>query len=111
MLVEQAADAFFVLDEAGTFVDVNRMACEILGYSRPELVGMGVVDVQEEFDQEAVEGLLSQVEPGRAFTMQTHSRRKDGTCFPVEVRLSRYAIQGQQLFLALVRDITERQLF
>src|SRR5271157_1489072 len=109
VLVEQAADAFFVLNEAGTFVDVNRMACEILGYSRPELLGMGVVDVQEEFDQEAVEGLLSQVESGRAFTVQTHSWRKDGTCFPVEVRLSRYTIRGQQLFLALVCDITERE--
>ena len=27
----------------------------------------------------------------------------------MEVRLSRYAIQGRQFFLALVRDITERQ--
>jgi PAS domain S-box-containing protein len=107
VLVEQAADAFFVLDKKGRFVDVNHMACEILGYSPPELEGMSVVDVQQEFDQEGVEALLSRVESGRAFT--AHARRKDGTCFPVEVRLSRYTIQGQQLFLALVCDITERR--
>jgi len=110
VLVEQAADAFFLLDENGRFVDVNRMACEILGYSRPELLGMGVVDVQEEFNQEAVEGVLFQVESGRAFRVQAHCRRKDGTCFPVEVRLSRYTIRGQQLFLGLVCDITEREV-
>jgi len=109
VLVEQAADAFFLLDENGRFVDVNRMACEILGYSRPELLGMRVVDVVQEIDREDVEGVLSQVESGRAFTVRTHSRRKDGTCFPVEVRLSRYTIRGQQLFLALVCDITERE--
>src|SRR5271157_3042779 len=109
VLVEQAADAFFVLDEAGTFVDVNRMACEILGYSRPELLGMRVVDVVQEIDREDVEGVLSRVESGRAFTTHANARRKDGTCFPMEVRLSRYTIQGQQLFLALVYDITGRQ--
>ena len=110
LLVEQAADAFFVLDKKGRFVDVNQMACEILGYSPPELVGMSVVDVEQEFDQEGVEEILSRVESGRAFTVNAHARRKDGTCFPVEVRLSRYTIQGQQLFLALVCDITERQI-
>src|SRR5208337_855342 len=109
VLVEQAADAFFVLDKKGRFVDVNHMACEILGYSPPELVGMSVVDVEQEFDQEGVEELLSRVESGRAFTAHANARRKDGTCFPVEVRLSRYTIQGQQLFLALVYDITGRQ--
>ena len=109
VLVEQAADAFFVLDKRGSFVDVNHMACEILGYSRPELLGMRVVDVEQEFDQEGVEELLSRIESGRALTAHAHARRKDGTCFPVEVRFSRYTIQGQQLFLALVCDITERQ--
>ena len=39
VLVEQAADAFFVLDKKGRFVDVNHMACEILGYSRPNCWG------------------------------------------------------------------------
>ncbi|MGO9811870.1 MAG: PAS domain-containing protein, partial [Isosphaeraceae bacterium] len=109
VLVEQATDAFLVLDENGRFVDVNHTACEVLGYSRSELLGMRVVDVEQEFDQEGVEELLSRIESGRAFTARAHARRKDGTCFPVEVRLSRYTIQGQQLFLALVCDITERQ--
>ena len=109
VLVEQATDAFFVLDKRGRFVEVNHTACEILGYSRSELLAMGVVDVQQEFDQEGVEELLSRIQSGRAFTAHADARGKDGTCFPVEVRLSRYTIQEQRLFLALVCDITERQ--
>ena len=36
--VDQATDAFFVLEfEHGTILDVNRRACENLGYSREEL--------------------------------------------------------------------------
>ena len=55
------------------FVDVNHMACEILGYSRPELLGMRVVDVEQEFDQEGVEELLSRIESGRALTARACS--------------------------------------
>ena len=75
VLIEQAADAFFMLDEKGRFVEVNHMACEILGYSRPELLGMRVVDVEREFDQEGVEELLSRIESGRAFTAHAHGAR------------------------------------
>ena len=37
-LVEQAADAFFVIDAAGLIIDVNQTACDSLGYSRDELL-------------------------------------------------------------------------
>ena len=77
VLVEQATDAFFVLDEKGRFVDVNHMACEILGYYPSELVGMSVVDVEQGFDQEGVEELLSRVVSGRAFTA-TRARSAQG---------------------------------
>ena len=109
VLVEQAGEAIYVLGRAGMFVEVNRMGCELLGYSRPELLKMRVADLAPELDQETVEKLLSQVEPGRAFTMETQSRRKDGTLIPVEVAVSWYTIREQQLLLALVRDVTEKK--
>ena len=38
--IDHATDAFFVLDlERGTILDVNRRACENLGYTREELLG------------------------------------------------------------------------
>ena len=42
-------------------------------------------------------------------TLIRRARRKDGTRFPVEVRLSLCSLRNRQLFLALVRDITVRQ--
>ena len=38
--VDHATDAFFLLDDQLRVVDVNRKACDSLGYSREELVGM-----------------------------------------------------------------------
>src|SRR4029077_19598147 len=37
--VDHATDAFLLLDEDWTVLDVNRRACEALGYSREELIG------------------------------------------------------------------------
>ena len=38
--VNHATDGFFLFDEHRAIVDVNRQACESLGYSRDEMIGM-----------------------------------------------------------------------
>ena len=47
-LIDNTADAFLVHDADGRFMEANAAACELLGYSRQELVGMRVGDVQPE---------------------------------------------------------------
>src|SRR5262249_22444303 len=37
--VDHASDAFFLQDEQGVILDVNRQACESLGYTREEMLG------------------------------------------------------------------------
>ena len=39
ILVDHASDAFFLYNEDATVLDVNRQACENLGYRRDELIG------------------------------------------------------------------------
>jgi PAS domain S-box-containing protein len=109
VLVEQAADSFFVFDEKGGLIDVNTRACESLGYSREELLAMHLRDVQDDFDEARLISSLSKVGGGQVLTLIRRARRRNGTCFPVEARLSRCTIGNKQLFLAVVRDITERQ--
>lgn len=108
-LVEQASDAFFVHDMNGRFLDVNQQACESLGYQREELLQMSVFDIEQDYNLEEARQVWPQVCPGRAATLYGHHRRQDGTSFPVEVRWSCFDLRGQRLFLALVRDITERK--
>jgi two-component system cell cycle sensor histidine kinase/response regulator CckA len=108
-LTEQAADSFFVHDAAGNFVEVNRRACDGLGYSRDELLAMKFADIEQELDQVALEKVLIQLKPGQARTLMGTQRRKDGTEFPVEIRLGTFESDGQRLYHSLVRDITDRK--
>jgi len=60
-------------------------------------------------DPETLRGVTERVAAGETITIETHHRRKDGTLFPVEVRL-RQVPQGDRFIgMSLSRDITERK--
>jgi len=108
-LVEQAGDAFFLHDLEGRFLDVNRRACESLGYSREELLQMSVFDLEQELDQQEVLGHWRKLEPGAFRTVRGRQRRKDGSTFPVEIRVGCYLDNEETILLGLVRDISDRE--
>jgi PAS domain S-box-containing protein len=107
--ISRAADAVFVHDVTGKFLDVNQRACESLGYSRDELLRMQVSDIVTGLDMTVEEVAWAQCEPGQAFTSVATQKRKNGTTFPVEVRVGSFEIRGQRLYLGLARDISERK--
>ena len=63
--VDRATDAFFLLDDEGNVIDVNRRACEGLGYSREELIKMHPRDIDVALDEAALERLAEQSRGGR----------------------------------------------
>lgn len=109
-LVDNAGDAFFLHDEKGHLIDVSKRACDSLGYSREELLSMKVPDVDVSFDPQQ-DPLRHWALPNQAYpvTFEGTHRRKDGTTFPVEIRLAPLEIGGQRFMLALARDITDRK--
>ncbi len=107
-VVEGVADAFFLHGLDGRFRDVNRRACETLGYTREELLRMGVPDVEQAFDLPRAQVAWSQIPPGVPFTLLGRHRRKDGGIVPVEIRVARVDHAGERLFAALVRDMTDQ---
>ncbi len=108
VLVEEAADAFFLHDLEGRFRDVNRRACESLGYTREELLGLAMTDVEQDRGLEEAKREWAKVSAGEHLTLAGHHRRRDGSVFPVELRFGRVTVGGERLQLALARDVTER---
>jgi PAS domain S-box-containing protein len=105
--VDQATDAFFLLDDQLIVLDVNSQACVSLGYSREELIGMHPRDFDSGLDEESIQRLRERITDEETVTFETRHRRKDGTSFPVEIRAGQFE-QGGRRLLCLVRDITER---
>lgn len=106
--VDYAADSFFLFDDHATVLDVNRQACESLGYSREELIGKRPNDFDIALDEVAIERLKQRMLSGETVTFETRHKRKDGTSFPVEVRGGQFEQDGRR-YLSLVRDVTERK--
>ena len=109
MLVEQAADAIFILNAKGKILDINRRSCNSLGYSRNELLKMTVADFETTATLEQLIPEWEHLSPQVPITHYGIHKRKDGTTFPVEVRLGVLDTTGDKLILGLVRDITERK--
>ena len=107
--VDHATDAFFLHDEELQVVDVNRQACENLGYSRDELIGKHPRTFDAALDEASMSALVERVGQGEKVTFETRHRRKDGTVFPVEIRTGMFEQGGRRFYLALARDITERK--
>jgi PAS domain S-box-containing protein len=109
--VDHATDALFVYDERASILDVNRRACEILGYSREELIGKTPELMDPAMGRDAVfrERNRQRFLAGEMFGFETSYQRKDGTFFPVEVRVRPFEHRGQRFALALALDITERR--
>ena len=108
LLLEHVADDFFVHDDQGRFLDVNHHVTLSTGFTREELLQMSVPDIVADFDLEWARQVWAGAEPGVATTLYAKHRRKDGSLFPVEVRLSCHLYQGRKTFFATVRNISER---
>lgn len=110
--VEKAPIGIFEVNQQGEYVDVNEAACEMVGYSRAELLEMSVADLAPEADDpEEISSFTEVIETGHMRT-EGQIRHKDGHA--VDVILEAVEIDDGR-FVAYVQDITaqkesERQL-
>ena len=107
--VDHATDGFFLFDKHQALIDVNRQACESLGYSREEMIGMHPRDFDAALDQASIARIGERVASGETVTFETQHRCKDGAIFPVEVRARQFQRGAHRFRLSLARDITERK--
>jgi len=104
-LFEHAPDAIFLRGPSGQILDANPEACRSLGYTHEELLGMKVFDIdrgaRNELQRRAERAVQGPI------TFPGEHRRRDGTTYPVEVRLTSLKDDGE-VSVAVVRDISER---
>lgn len=108
-LFDSAGDALFIHGVDGRFLDVNQVACDSLGYTREELLTMSPKDVDDESSAALVEPRMKEVAENRGASFEVVHVRKDGTRFPVELNIRVLSLAGNEVYLTIARDVSERK--
>jgi len=83
--LEHAPVGAIVLDEEGTYLAANRLACELTGYSRDELLNGGAAMLAP--DPARLAETMAHMATGELHGGVGHLKRKDGSVVPVEYRV------------------------
>jgi two-component system cell cycle sensor histidine kinase/response regulator CckA len=106
MLLDQASDAIFVSDADRHYVDVNIAACDLLGYTREELLRLSIHDVVPPEENQGQPERFVRMRAGETVLSERTLRCKDGSLLVAELN-SRQLPDGR--FQAIVRDVTSRR--
>lgn len=104
-ILRSAMDGFFVVDEQCRFLDVNDAFCRMLGYTRDELMGLKISDL--EAGSAGGGGVPSHTRTGLHHFPMPH-RHKDGHIVHLELSVNVLHDEGQKILVGFARDVTER---
>jgi PAS domain S-box-containing protein len=106
-LVEDGPEPFFLADLDGRYCDVNTAACQLLGYTREELLGKTITDlIPPEDAPRLAEDRAKLLVPGTTVVGEWRLRTATGTTIPVEVSAK---ILHDGRWQAFVHDLTDRK--
>lgn len=105
--VEKASDGIFIIDDNGSYIEVNNAACLITGYSRDELLRMHISDLVKIDSTESGLNEFRELQSKGKTSAHKRFRHKNGTTrwWAMDaVRLS------ERRNIAIVKDITDQKM-
>lgn len=110
-LFENANDGIVIRDSVTTkIIDVNEIFLKRLGYERDEIIGATVDKFSPLLQRRTEKEKQKILEQGTDKILEWIHVRKDGSEFPVSISNSKLKLDGRDVVLSFVRDITERKL-
>lgn len=95
--------------ETRRFRMANDSICRMLGYSREELLELGVEDIHPEEDiANVVHQIERQIKREISLAPNLPVKRKDGTVFYADINATPMQVKGGAFLVGVFRDITER---
>jgi diguanylate cyclase (GGDEF)-like protein/PAS domain S-box-containing protein len=106
-ILQTAQDGYLLVDADGRILDINEATCRMLGYAREELLRLSILDIENEKTTEEIAAILHACQATGGARFETVHRTKAGQPIEVEVSISR--LPEQNLFVSLMRDISDRK--
>ncbi len=104
--INTPALGFWSVDGRGRLLEVNDAYVQQSGYSRDELLGMTIPDLEAKESAEETQAHIQEIMAKGFSRFRSYHRRRDGSQWPVEVITSFSSIQGGRFF-AFLEDLTE----
>lgn len=106
-ILRTALDGFMLIDQTTHLRDVNQAICNMLGYTRDEMLSLSIADLEDIETIAEIESHLEAIKQNGSNRFETRYRRKDGTTIELDVSIV-YSVEAQSFF-AFAHDITGRK--
>ncbi|MHC4974478.1 MAG: sigma-54 interaction domain-containing protein [Planctomycetota bacterium] len=109
-IFDHSNDAIFLVDvEHDSILDVNRRACEMLGYTRAELLSLPMSVIHPHEMPKVRAFARSVAEEGQGFTDELTCVAKSGETLAAEISGAILEVDHRTCMIASVRDVSERE--
>ena len=111
-ILDNSFNEIYVFDASSLkFLQVSPGASRNLQYSMQELTQLTALDLKPEFNKETIGDLVKPLVLREKSTLnfETVHKRKDGSLYPIEVRLQLMHEETPPVFVAIGLDITQRK--
>ncbi|MBS3795108.1 MAG: PAS domain S-box protein, partial [Candidatus Thorarchaeota archaeon] len=108
-LLNSLHDAVFVHDFEGNHLEVNSQAVDQLGYSREELLNMGLQDIDSPEFADLIEPRIQKIVENGHLVFETAHITKDGQKIPIELSSTVVEYDGEPVIISVARDISKRK--
>ncbi len=113
-IVTTAPDGIIVFDEHGIIHSFNPAAEKIFRQTAPGLIGKSLNELFPDSGKKEVDNPVARFfhDDGHTIDASDHElagKRSDGAIFPLQIAIGMVTIEGEKLFTAILRDITERK--
>ncbi len=114
-VINTVLDGLIIIDDKGSMQSFNPAAELIFGYHPDEVIGQNVKMLMPEPYHSEHDGYLSNyLNTGEKKVIgigrEVSGKRKDGSVFPMELSVNGMQIDGEHMFVGMVRDLTEKKL-
>ena len=107
VIVQTTKDGFWIIDLTGRFLEVNDAYCDMIGFSREELLAMNIADITVEDRSLGVPSRIDKVVREGSDRFERTHRCKSGRL--VDVEISSSYLKDRDCLCVFIRDITERK--
>ena len=107
--VDRGSEATYWMGPDGGLLYVNDRMCEVLGYSREELLSMKIQEINPVFSPDRWPNHWDELRRRRNFSAESTHRAKDGHLIPVEIEANYIEFDGKEYNCVYARDTTDRK--